>query len=82
MTLEAGVEKRASVLARQLRILPDRSPRPSLREANRVLADAGFRGVMRIHESRRIDAIPVLGTGKTDYKVLRKLVTDEMQTHD
>ena len=54
----------------------------ALREANQILAKAGFRGVMRLHESRRIDAIPVLGTGKTDYKVLRKRVTEESQTGD
>lgn len=45
-----------------------------LRDANKILADAGFRGVMRIDEVRHIEAIPVLGTGKTDYKILRKLV--------
>jgi len=52
-----------------------------LREANQILAEAGFRGVMRLDQSRRIDAIPVLGTGKTDYKVLRKMVSDETETH-
>jgi len=26
---------------------------------------------MRLDEVRKIDAIPILGTGKTDYKVLR-----------
>ena len=42
-----------------------------LRDANAVLFDQGFRGVMRLDEVRRLDKIPVLGTGKTDYKVLR-----------
>lgn len=46
----------------------------ALREANAVLADAGFRGVMRLDEVRRVDAIPVLGTGKTDYKALRHVL--------
>lgn len=46
----------------------------ALREANALLAEAGFRGVMRLDEVARLDSIPVLGTGKTDYKVLRKLV--------
>ena len=46
----------------------------TLRDANQVLTDAGFRGVMRLDEVRKIDTIPVLGTGKTDYKALRKLV--------
>jgi long-chain-fatty-acid--[acyl-carrier-protein] ligase len=50
-----------------------------LREANAILAEAGFRGVMRLDESRRIDAIPVLGTGKTDYKLLRKMVTESLE---
>jgi long-chain-fatty-acid--[acyl-carrier-protein] ligase len=48
----------------------------SLREANAALAEAGFRGVMRLDEVRRLDAIPVLGTGKTDYKVLRRMVAE------
>jgi long-chain-fatty-acid--[acyl-carrier-protein] ligase len=48
----------------------------SLRQANALLAEAGFRGVMRVDEVLRLDAIPVLGTGKTDYKILRKLVTE------
>ena len=42
------------------------------RQANAILAEAGFRGVMRLDEVVRLDAIPVLGTGKTDYKVLRQ----------
>ena len=29
---------------------------------------------MRLDEVRPIDKIPVLGTGKTDYKVLRALI--------
>ena len=36
-----------------------------------MLQKEGFRGVMRLDEVRKVDAIPVLGTGKTDYKVLR-----------
>src|SRR5207245_2620853 len=47
----------------------------SLREANAVLMDEGFRGVMRLDEVRRVPAIPVLGTGKTDYRALRERVT-------
>jgi long-chain-fatty-acid--[acyl-carrier-protein] ligase len=42
-----------------------------LRAANAMLFDQGFRGVMRLDEVRQLDKIPVLGTGKTDYKVLR-----------
>ncbi len=46
------------------------------REANALLQKEGFRGVMRLDEVRRIDAIPVLGTGKTDYKVLRAQIDE------
>lgn len=47
-----------------------------VKEANAVLQKEGFRGVMRLDEVRAVDKIPLLGTGKTDYKVLRKLLTD------
>jgi long-chain-fatty-acid--[acyl-carrier-protein] ligase len=43
----------------------------TLAEANALLTKAGFRGIMRLDEVRRIDALPLLGTGKIDYKVLR-----------
>jgi long-chain-fatty-acid--[acyl-carrier-protein] ligase len=43
----------------------------SLREANALLEKEGLRGVMRLTEVRRVEKIPVLGTGKTDYKALR-----------
>jgi len=46
----------------------------ALRDANQLLTEAGFRGVMRLDEVCIVDAIPVLGTGKTDYKALRKMV--------
>ncbi len=48
----------------------------TLKEANDLLWQEGFRGVMRLDEVRRVDAIPVLGTGKTDYKALRALITE------
>jgi long-chain-fatty-acid--[acyl-carrier-protein] ligase len=47
----------------------------SLQEANRVLEAEGFRGVMRLTEVKQLDRIAVLGTGKTDYKALRALLT-------
>lgn len=46
----------------------------TLREASELLLSAGLRGVMRLDEVRKIDSIPVLGTGKTDYKALRHKV--------
>ena len=55
------------------------TPEIDVRQANAVLAKAGFRGVMRLDEVVRVDAIPVLGTGKTDYKALRKMATDRVQ---
>lgn len=48
----------------------------TLREASQILLDDGLRGVMRLDEVREIPAIPVLGTGKTDYKELRRLVSE------
>jgi long-chain-fatty-acid--[acyl-carrier-protein] ligase len=52
----------------------------SLREANALLSEAGFRGVMRLDEVVRLGAIPVLGTGKTDYKILRKQAAERAGT--
>jgi long-chain-fatty-acid--[acyl-carrier-protein] ligase len=49
----------------------------TLAEANALLLQEGFRGVMRLDEVRPIDKIPVLGTGKTDYKALRALLTGD-----
>ncbi len=46
----------------------------TVQAANAILQDDGFRGVMRLDEVRRVDKVPVLGSGKTDYKVLRKMV--------
>jgi long-chain-fatty-acid--[acyl-carrier-protein] ligase len=49
----------------------------TLAEANAILQEEGFRGVMRLDEVRRVDKIPVLGTGKVDYKVLRAQIEKE-----
>jgi acyl-CoA synthetase (AMP-forming)/AMP-acid ligase II/1-acyl-sn-glycerol-3-phosphate acyltransferase len=46
----------------------------SLREASQILLEAGLRGVMRLDEVRKMEKLPILGTGKTDYKELRKLI--------
>jgi long-chain-fatty-acid--[acyl-carrier-protein] ligase len=45
-----------------------------LRDANTTLHEEGFRGVMRLDEVRRMEKLPVLGSGKVDYKVLRGLI--------
>ena len=44
-------------------------------DANALLAKSGFRGIMRLDEVRKLDQLPVLGTGKLDYKVLRAQIT-------
>ena len=48
----------------------------SLQQASSLLLEAGLRGVMRLDEVRRVDSIPLLGTGKIDYKVLRQQVLE------
>ena len=53
----------------------------TLREAADVLLEAGLRGVMRLDEVRKVDKIPVLGTGKTDYKTLRSLIEQAAGTN-
>jgi long-chain-fatty-acid--[acyl-carrier-protein] ligase len=50
----------------------------SLREANALLQQEGFHGVMRIDEVRRLERIPVLGTGKTDYLQLRTMARERI----
>jgi long-chain-fatty-acid--[acyl-carrier-protein] ligase len=52
----------------------------ALNQANRILEEHGFHGHMRLTEVRRIDSIPVLGTGKTDYKALRAALTTPAST--
>jgi long-chain-fatty-acid--[acyl-carrier-protein] ligase len=51
----------------------------SLRDANARLLEEGFRGVMRLDEVRRVDAIPLLGTGKKINEMRTKLA-EESQT--
>ncbi|WP_422926282.1 AMP-binding protein [Singulisphaera sp. PoT] len=48
----------------------------TLKEANARLMDAGLRGVMRLDEVRRVEGIPVLGSGKIDYHRLRDMIED------
>jgi long-chain-fatty-acid--[acyl-carrier-protein] ligase len=50
----------------------------TVRDANGLLLQEGFHGVLRLDEVRRVDTIPVLGTGKTDYKQLRAAVLEAM----
>ena len=46
----------------------------AFREAADVLLESGMRGVMRFDAVQKVESIPVLGTGKTDYKALRRQV--------
>ena len=50
----------------------------SLREANDLLLREGFHGVMRLDEVSRSESIPMLGTGKADYKVLRARILESL----
>ncbi len=50
----------------------------TLAEANGLLHEAGFHGIMRLDEVRQVEQIPVLGTGKTDYKVLRAQILEAL----
>jgi long-chain-fatty-acid--[acyl-carrier-protein] ligase len=43
-------------------------------EVNACLAKNGVAPIARIKRIIQLDEIPVLGTGKTDYKVLRKML--------
>ena len=59
------------------RIVLFTTERITLTEANALLLQEGFRGVMRLDEVRHLDRIPLLGTGKVDYKVLRAEIAGE-----
>jgi long-chain-fatty-acid--[acyl-carrier-protein] ligase len=48
-----------------------------LREANQALQNEGLRGVLRLDEVKKLDKLPVLGSGKTDYKVLRAMIQEK-----
>jgi long-chain-fatty-acid--[acyl-carrier-protein] ligase len=49
-------------------------PEIELHDANEIIAQAGYRGVMRLDEVRHIDRLPLLGNGKIDYKILRSMI--------
>jgi long-chain-fatty-acid--[acyl-carrier-protein] ligase len=50
----------------------------SVTEANALLQQEGFRGVMRLDEVRLVEQLPLLGTGKVDYKALRAELTGDV----
>ncbi len=45
-----------------------------LAEVNQHLKSSGFSNLVKIHKIMIVDEIPLLGTGKTDYKVLKKMI--------
>ena len=46
----------------------------ALDEANTLLRSRGAGNLIKIHEVRRLDAIPVLGTGKINYRELKGMI--------
>jgi non-ribosomal peptide synthetase component E (peptide arylation enzyme) len=52
----------------------------SLTDANACLTQDGFRGVMRLDAIQQLDKIPLLGTGKIDYRRLKALVKENIET--
>ncbi len=51
-----------------------------LTQANQILAEAGFRGIMRLDKVTKLEQIPTLGTGKINYKILREQIEKECTT--
>jgi long-chain-fatty-acid--[acyl-carrier-protein] ligase len=49
----------------------------TVEEANRILKEAGFSNLARLQRLERLDAIPVLGTGKTDYQTLNRRLAEQ-----
>jgi long-chain-fatty-acid--[acyl-carrier-protein] ligase len=43
-------------------------------EANQVIMEAGLSALHAVRMVKKIDSIPMLGTGKTDYTALAELV--------
>ncbi|MCF8372518.1 MAG: AMP-binding protein [Bacteroidales bacterium] len=48
----------------------------SLNEANKYLREQGFSNLMKIHKTHYVVEIPLLGTGKTDYKLLKQMAEE------
>ncbi|MFA6119285.1 MAG: hypothetical protein WC688_05160 [Parachlamydiales bacterium] len=43
-------------------------------EANLILKEAGFSNLVKISEVKNIDTIPLMGTGKIDYRYLQSRI--------
>jgi acyl-CoA synthetase (AMP-forming)/AMP-acid ligase II len=46
----------------------------NIEEANSCIKSSGFSNLVKIHKAIEIAEIPLLGTGKTDYKVLKEMI--------
>ena len=49
-------------------------PEANLEDANNLLREAGFSNVGRLNDIKKVDGIPLLGSGKTDYRSLKSLL--------
>jgi long-chain-fatty-acid--[acyl-carrier-protein] ligase len=49
-------------------------------EANAIIRDAGLSALHNLRRVEHVEAIPVLGTGKTDYRALQGMVAGETKT--
>jgi len=49
-----------------------------LAEVNKYLRDAGVAPIAKIRDIRKVDEIPLLGSGKTNYRLLRTMVEGEL----
>jgi len=45
-----------------------------IQEINMYLKSKGFSNLVRVHKFQKIESIPLLGTGKTDYKALKEQI--------
>lgn len=45
-----------------------------INEANAYLKECGFANIIKLHSLINIPEIPLLGTGKTDYKILKNMI--------
>ena len=63
-----GIETEEGVTIALFTSVPDLD----LAKANSLLAEYGLKGIVRLHEIQFLpDGLPTLGTGKTDYKILK-----------
>ena len=53
-----------------------------LGDANAQLRAEGFSNLSKINRLKKLDSIPMLGTGKTDYQALKALVAAQLETSE